>query len=116
MVILGNNITHTDRNGVFTFRNITVDKSNIYIKVKKDGYFESYKSFSGLNHSVNNVKFILSQRYSYNTYPSNQPNTILIGNNNSTVTFSADAFSYLDGTPYNGNICILFKSRRPQLL
>ena len=45
----------------------------------------------------------MSQRYSYNTYPSNQPNTILIGNNNSTVTFSADAFSYLDGTPYNGN-------------
>ncbi len=100
-------ITKTDKYGVFSFKNVKMDKLGTYIKVEKSGYLLG----SDMLYPDKSLNFSYIHMYSFDKtgeFDSDKGGTIEMVNGG-TIAFTPNSIVKDDGSDYNGKVIITAK-------
>lgn len=111
-VYLQNAQTTTDINGVFIFKNKSVNAQGAYVKVEKQGYFHGSRTFVPFANTTANVRVKLMS-----DTPTESVNASTGGEvtyqNGAKLSFPANSVVDINGNGYTGNINIATKFLDP---
>ena len=102
----------TDAMGVFFFKNISVSKNNGSITVSKTGYFKGTRNFLSAAGKSHFIRIQLIPQTLTTTIPAASGGTVDLGSG-ASIVFPANAFSYANGNPYNGDVKVYGKYINP---
>lgn len=102
-VTSGANTTTTDRYGVFRFNNISLSKTNGYVKVTKQGYFPGMRTFITTAGRTHNVRIRLLPKTSAGNFSGTTGGTITISGGGKLV-LPASAVTDASGNAYTGTV------------
>jgi hypothetical protein len=96
-------VTRTNKYGVFTFENVKLDGQGTYIKISKNGYFVAsdyiYPIEKATSYSYTKMLTLTGAA----TFESGAGASVSMGSE-AKVVFPPDAFSTVNGSPYNGKV------------
>lgn len=111
VVRLGDKTTETDKNGVFNFRDVTVNAKGAYVKVEHPDYFHGSRTINVSSGTRNTIKIQLL---------SNAATTFINATSGGTadytdysVTLPAGGISTASGAPYSGQVGVAAKWLNP---
>ncbi|MEO6406998.1 MAG: hypothetical protein ABIY51_07520 [Ferruginibacter sp.] len=108
----GNQTMVTNSMGIFFFKNVSVSKNNGSITISKNGYFKGTRNFLAVQGKLHFLRIQLIKHTLTATLPSSSGGTVDLGNG-ASIVFPANAFSYSNGNPYNGNVQVYAKYINP---
>ncbi|MGH2553115.1 MAG: carboxypeptidase-like regulatory domain-containing protein, partial [Chitinophagaceae bacterium] len=95
--------TITDRYGSFRFSNISLSKANGTVKVVRNGYFTSYRSFYAVAGRINNVRIKLLPKTNSGNFSASSGGTVSIAGGGKLVV-TANSISDAGGAAYSGQV------------
>lgn len=96
--------TTTDINGIFTFKNIDVNKQRCSIKASLANHFTITRAFIPVAGTVNYTKIVLHQQSVF-TFNSTAGTTYILPDN-SVIHFTPNSFVNSSGAPFTGDVTI----------
>jgi len=104
----------TDENGVYVFEDVEVGDQHNVIKIEKDGYFESARTFRSRGSSTQYQRTILQRKLFTLSFPSSEESTIT--KDQVSMTFPAQSVVVeSSGELYSGEVQIAIKTIDPSL-
>jgi hypothetical protein len=98
--------TSTDVNGYFRFRNASLDKSNGFIKVEKEGFFQGSRTFTPNAGTTNYVSIQLIKKIVSGTFPGASGGNITVSSGGS-INFPANGVvNTANNSAYTGNVSV----------
>lgn len=107
-VILNSEIVETDIYGTFRFQNTTMNKQGTFIKIEKNGYFESGRKFFPNNSESTNIKVELLEKEFDQSFQTSSGATLDFANGGQ-VTFSSNSIRKVNGDLYSGEVKVALK-------
>ncbi|MFK7775064.1 MAG: carboxypeptidase-like regulatory domain-containing protein [Saprospiraceae bacterium] len=98
----------TDIYGTFRFKNTMMNKQGTFIKIEKDGYFESGRKFFPQNAETNNIKVELLEKKFDQSFQSSSGASLEF-DNGGHVKFSSNSIRMENGDPYSGEVKVALK-------
>lgn len=111
VVRLGDKTTETDKNGVFNFRDVTVNAKGAYIKVEHPDYFHGSRTINVSSGTRNTVKIQLLSNAA--TKFINATAGGIADYTDYSVTLPAGGISTAAGAPYSGQVGVAAKWLNP---
>jgi hypothetical protein len=99
----GANTTTTDRYGAFKFTNINLSKNNGQVKVVKQGYFNSIRSFIPTAGRIHNVRIKLLPKSNTGSFTASAGGTVNLASGGKLV-MPANAVADASGNAYSGSV------------
>jgi hypothetical protein len=98
--------TTTDINGVFSLKNVRIDKNTGFIKVEKPGFFQGSRTIVVHEGATNYVSIQLIQKNVSGTVSGNSNGTVTVANGG-TIAFTAGSFiNSTNNTAYTGTVSV----------
>jgi hypothetical protein len=104
-VTSGSNTTSTDRYGVFHFNNISLSKTNGYVKVTKQGYFTGSRTFVSTAGRIHSVRIRLLPKTNAGNFAATAGGTVTLSSGGKLV-MPANAVTDASGNAYTGTVNI----------
>jgi len=105
-VIAGTATTTTDVNGYFRIRNASLHKTNGFIKVEKEGYFQGSRTFTPNAGTTNYVFIQLLKKMVSGTFPAASGGNITVTSGGS-INFPANGIvNAANNAAYTGNVSV----------
>ncbi len=104
-VILGNNSTTTDANGVFIFRDVQTRSRDTYLTVEKDGFFHSSKRIYPGGSSSMKLRFQLLSNNIIGSISAATGGEVSL-TNGAKIILPANGIETMDGASFTGNVNI----------
>ena len=101
-VMIGTNVSETDFNGIFYFKNIKANKAGQTITVTKDGYTKASKVFYPELNATSYIKIVLSAARKTSIISTND-NDKIVGDELNEIQITGNDF-IKGGTKYSGDI------------
>ncbi|MEM9819435.1 MAG: carboxypeptidase-like regulatory domain-containing protein [Bacteroidota bacterium] len=95
----------TDENGVFLFRNVSMNEFGTLVKINKTGYFTASKMLNPRAGDRSNTRVMLLSKTIVGTVMADAGGS-LTANGNSKITLPASGIIKGDGTPYSGEVSV----------
>ncbi|MFK8009905.1 MAG: carboxypeptidase-like regulatory domain-containing protein [Saprospiraceae bacterium] len=111
-ITLNDEIIETDIYGTFRFQNTMMNKQGTFIKIEKNGYFESGRKFFPHNAETSNVKVELLEKKFDQTFQTSSGGTVEFANGGQ-VEFSSNSIRKENGDPYSGEVKVALKWLNP---
>jgi len=102
-IISNNNTTETDQNGVFTFKDIQINKFGALVTAEKDGYYYNAKVIRPEEDKMSFTKIMLLEKVLSGTVNSSSGGKIMT-NGDASVDLPADGIKTADGSLYTGEV------------
>ena len=102
-VTMGDDVTTTDVNGFFKFRDVLVDKAGSYLTIEKSGYFNGYKFVNGISLSKDHVRVQMVDRTKVSSFDAADRGDINI-DGGATILIPANGIKKASGGAYTGNV------------
>ncbi len=106
-VTIYSSIAQTDKNGVFNFKNIKLDKQGTYIMVEKSGYITASDVVYPQEGNTSHSRITMFRLDNSNTFKSSEGGEI--SSNGVKVSFSPNSIVKADGTDYTGKVYVSSK-------
>ena len=103
----GNFTTTTDATGVFNFKNVDVDNANGYVRVEKNGFFVSGRSFLPSSGRTHEVRLVLTSITAARNYVINS-GTSISTTNSEKLTWTSSSLQTQSGAAYTGSAAPVF--------
>ncbi len=106
-VTIYNSIAQTDKNGVFNFKDIKLDKQGTYIMVEKSGYITASDVVYPKESNTSYSRIIMFKLDNSDSFKSDEGG--VISSNGVKVSFSPNSIVKADGTDYTGKVWVFSK-------
>lgn len=93
----------TDKNGVYSFRDVIMNKAGTLISARKDGYFKNVKLSNPSETAISTVNFQLLEKIEIGTFSAAQGGQFAT-NGNGRVSVPPNAIMSSAGTAYTGQV------------
>lgn len=110
-VSIGTTTMQTNSNGLFLFRDVSVNENKAYVKVEKNGFFLGSRNIVTKENSVSSVKIKLLSNNTINSFLSSTGG--IISNEGVSLDFPANAIKYESGGAYSGTVNLAIKFLDP---
>ena len=95
---------YTNHLGLYLFKDIEIAGSGAFLKVDKDGYFNSGRRIQAKDASVKKIDIQLLQETWGGSFSSSAGGEVTLNNDGLKIEFQADGFVDENGNPYTGNV------------
>ena len=110
-VTIGTKTMQTNTNGLFLFRDISVNENKAYIKVEKNGFFLGSRNLMTRENSVSSTKIMLLSNASVGNFSSTTGG--IITHEGVSLNFPANSVNIEGGGIYNGTVNVACKFLDP---
>ena len=111
-VRLGNNLTSSSSNGLFTFNNISVSENRAMIYFEKEGYFTTSRACQVNNDVSNYIRVVMDEQQTIGNFFSSSGGSLI--HNGVSLTFPSSSYFYTDGIEYNGDVNVSINIISPE--
>jgi len=105
-IVVNGEMTTTDLNGFFTFKNIVLSNNGTLVKLEKEGYFHSFKFANGWPGENSYLGVTLIEKKS-KQFSADQSTSILT-NGGGRIEFQENSFVDQNDMPYQGSVRVYY--------
>ena len=99
---------YTNQLGMYLFKDIEIDGNGSFLKVNKNGYFNSGRRIQAKDASVKKIDIQLLEENEASSFSSSVGGEIILNDDGLKVEFQANGFVNENGNPYNGNVAVKY--------